>query len=609
MKRFLKYIITTILFGVALAVPVFASTTILKVYGGGTGIGSVSAGAILYGSSTPTSTLSTLNIGTVGTVLQSNGSNPQWVATSTLGFVGGSSITLNGLTGSSFIIATSTGTNNYYISTSTNTITINLPQNLINYIATTSTSGLFYISTSTLGSGNSLNINYPNNVINYGNLFGTTNRFAFFSGQNTATSSPNVTWTTTGYNTFQLTGTTTISNLLLVGSTTLGSLFTAGQTQIGIAASSTLNNFNEVNYGCRNNGSLASVDYVLTSDIGSSSTYYSDLFQNCSGFSKTSAYSGIANDSGLLNSDASLYLGTSSSTNSNANLYLIGQGTNIATGTKTGLTVLNATTSSFTITGLLGQNCLGTNGAGVLQAGSCGGSGNSAWTIGIGKIYNATSTDMVIVGGSATTSNTTLTVVGTATNNLFQINSSSNATLLRVNPNGSLAIGTTTSASLFMLQGTSTLPSLPLFTIASSSGANYLNIFADGGMAYATTTDATTTAIYAGQYYSAFYDNGTTTATTTIDWGRGNTQRLGLNTSTAVGILFANQKAGARYILMLQQASSTGQTVNWPSAAVWAGGTAPTLTSGTYGKIDIITFVCGPYSNDCYGAANTNFSP
>jgi hypothetical protein len=107
----------------------------------------------------------------------------------------------------------------------------------------------------------------------------------------------------------------------------------------------------------------------------------------------------------------------------------------------------NATSTSLVLTGLTGQSCIGTSAGGLLQAGSCGsGSGNSAWTIGSGKIYNATSTDLVGIG--TITPITTLFVQGKSGTNPFEVASSTGAGLMVVQQNGNVGIGTTSPSQL-----------------------------------------------------------------------------------------------------------------------------------------------------------------
>jgi len=228
------------------------------------------------------------------------------------------------------------------------------------------------------------------------------------------------------------------------------------------------------------------------------------------------------------------------------------------------------------------------------------------WTsntqLGVGILLdNAT-----VAGANATSSTISFLVQGTTTLNPFQVNTSTGVSIFTVNPNLTLGINTTTNSTVLYVQGTSTYPTLPLLVVASSTGSNYLKIFADGGIAIATSTpDATTTMAVAGQYYSAYYDNGTSTATSTIDWGHGNFQRIGIN-AAQLGINFTNQKAGGRYFLIVQAATTTVYTINWQSLIHWTGGTTPTPTTGTYGQIDIATFGC---LVNCYGIESSNFAP
>jgi hypothetical protein len=76
----------------ALAFPALAlSPSVFKVNQGGTGLSSISNGALLYGSST-NEILNTLPTGTTGYVLQTNNGYPQWVSTSSLGIISGGGV-------------------------------------------------------------------------------------------------------------------------------------------------------------------------------------------------------------------------------------------------------------------------------------------------------------------------------------------------------------------------------------------------------------------------------------------------------------------------------------------------------------------------------------
>ena len=85
----------------------------------------------------------------------------------------------------------------------------------------------------------------------------------------------------------------------------------------------------------------------------------------------------------------------------------------------------------------------------VTIASTGGGSGNSAWTILSGLIYNATSTDLVGIG--TITPTTTLFVQGKGGTNPFAIASSTGAQLVTVTQQGRVGIGTSTPQSPFVV--------------------------------------------------------------------------------------------------------------------------------------------------------------
>ncbi len=172
---------------------------------------------------------------------------------------------------------------------------------------------------------------------------------------------------------------------------------------------------------------------------------------------------------GTLNVTGQTTLGTASATSASisGNLY-----TNIASGncvhtTTGGLLVSTGSDcgagASVTIAGL-------TDSTFVLQAGTNitittstspstitinstgGGSGNSAWTIGNGLIYNATSTDLVGIG--TITPTTTLFVQGKGGTSPFTIASSTGSPLLTVNQGGNIIFGVAPSTTSYSIQGT-----------------------------------------------------------------------------------------------------------------------------------------------------------
>lgn len=89
-----------------------------------------------------------------------------------------------------------------------------------------------------------------------------------------------------------------------------------------------------------------------------------------------------------------------------------------------------------------------------------------------------------------------------------------------------------------------------------------------------------------GQYYSVSNPNGTVSASATIDWSRGNTQRIGITQTTTLA--FSNIKSGGRYILEVQQDETGSRAITWPAAVVWPAGVAATASGAL--KIDIYAF-------------------
>lgn len=136
--------------------------------------------------------------------------------------------------------------------------------------------------------------------------------------------------------------------------------------------------------------------------------------------------------------------------------------------THTGTTTLATTTvTQLTVSSLTSGNCVQAGAGGLLTtvAAACGsgGSGNSAWTIGSGLIYNATSTDLVGIG--TITPTTTLYVQGKGGTNPFTIASSTGTALFTANQAGQILGG----------DGAASLPTYS-FSNYTSSG-----IYAQGG--------------------------------------------------------------------------------------------------------------------------------
>ena len=73
-----------------------------------------------------------------------------------------------------------------------------------------------------------------------------------------------------------------------------------------------------------------------------------------------------------------------------------------------------------------------------------------------------------------------------------------------------------------------------------------------------------------------------------IDWDSGAMRSVTLTADTT--ITFSNVSAGDVLVLSVKQDGTGGREITWPSAVQWAGGTAPTLSTGG-GDVDIVTLL------------------
>lgn len=120
--------------------------------------------------------------------------------------------------------------------------------------------------------------------------------------------------------------------------------------------------------------------------------------------------------------------------------------------------------------------------------------------------------------------------------------------------------------------------------------------------------DANTAKTDVAQEYTATQNFNATTLTdaATINWDASANQvckvTLAGNRTMAAP---TNLKDGATYILRIIQDATGTRTITWNTVFKWAGGTAPTLSTGG-GAIDIITFVSD--GTNLYGCSQLNFS-
>lgn len=86
--------------------------------------------------------------------------------------------------------------------------------------------------------------------------------------------------------------------------------------------------------------------------------------------------------------------------------------------------------------------------------------------------------------------------------------------------------------------------------------------------------------------YKSEYNAGTTGATATINWNNAPAQRITLGASTTIS--FSNGIAGGVYILRIIQDGAGGAYAPTLNTTLWAGGTAPTITTAD-DAVDLIS--------------------
>ena len=221
-----------------------------------------------------------------------------------------------------------------------------------------------------------------------------------------------------------------------------------------------------------------------------------------------------------------------------------------------------------------------------------GGSGNSAFTIGNGLIYNATSTDLVGIGTSSPL--TTLFVQGKGGTNPFAIASSTGSQMFAVTQAGNVGIGTTTPHVRLSLSGdsylggnvtaTGTLAVSGLATLSSGLSVNSetvtdftgTNLSITGGALSVSTSSLNADLLDSndGIYYLMRVNHtGTQLASTISDF---DSTARGLFSSTATGLTYTSG-TGVFSLTSGYNIPLTASTTEWtnfyntPSTRITAG--------------------------------------
>lgn len=173
---------------------------------------------------------------------------------------------------------------------------------------------------------------------------------------------------------------------------------------------------------------------------------------------------------------------------------------------------------------------------------------------------------LTVTAGGLTVAASGITVTGNST-----ITGTLTA-LTGITSTGTAALATITASATLNVTGTSTLG-------VTNTGALTCTTFAPSGLAQP------------GQQAAYLrHSGGDAGATPAFNWNNGNVQRWRLTANATP--TFSNPVKGAQYALELQQDGTGSRTVTWTGATVvWAGGSAPTLTT-TASRKDVITLLC-----------------
>jgi hypothetical protein len=235
--------------------------------------------------------------------------------------------------------------------------------------------------------------------------------------------------------------------------------------------------------------------------------------------------------------------------------------------------------STGTYTNVNAQSLLYTNGTGnyTLSTGA---------TITTGTIPNLTAGTTTSTLGTITnfTAGTTNSTAASITNGTIQTLTASTATITSGTYSGTINSSTGTIGNF------------------STTLAGDLTI----SQGTATASTATVAKLAVAQKYTATHNFNATSLTSgnSISWDLSANQVTRLVLSTNGTMADATNKVdGATYILSVTQGTGSN-TLDWNATYKWAGGTKPTLTTGS-GKTDIFTFISNGTS--LFGVASQNY--
>jgi hypothetical protein len=135
---------------------------------------------------------------------------------------------------------------------------------------------------------------------------------------------------------------------------------------------------------------------------------------------------------------------------------------------------------------------------------------------------------------------------------------------------------------------------------AATAGTDYVTPTGTETLSGKTLTNPTV-----NNYVEGVVANGTVTTAKTLDLTNGTVQTATLTASTACTFTMPTATAGKSFLLILNQAASTGNGTATFTGVKWPGGTGPTVTA-TAGAIDVFSFVAD--GTNWYGTASQAFA-
>jgi hypothetical protein len=149
----------------------------------------------------------------------------------------------------------------------------------------------------------------------------------------------------------------------------------------------------------------------------------------------------------------------------------------------------------------------------------------------------------------------------------------------------------------------------PVISSITNTGTLTLPTSSDTLVGRATTdtlTNKTVTNPTITNYVESVVSIGTVTTSNTISLTNGTVQTATLTASTACTFTMPTATAGKSFVLLLKQASATGNGTATFTGVKFGSSGSPTITA-TAGKMDILTFVSD--GTNWYGSASQGFTP